>query len=439
MKAGKSIVDISPDKSMFLWGYPHVERMSTGVHDPLYATILFLKQGNNAIMTIALDLLYIAADDVADIRQQIAGKVDIAPENVMISCSHTHSGPVTVDLVISGSDPVVPEVDKEYIAEIKRKIVDAAVAAASSVIDAEVAATFALIDGVGCNRHDPNGVRDPEAGIIVVRDVQTKKIFTISVIYCMHPTVLHEDSTLISSDFPGYARLQIQKMLGDDILVSYHTGPQGNQSPRYHVNAQTFEEAGRLGNILGVRVVDAVKSLSDNDFSADVIISAATSRIASIRKPVMSLEEAKKNLKFRRNEYERLKNENAGHGPIRTAECAVFGAEEAVYLAECSENGSLDAALQNYRELEVQVFRIGDCYIVGLQGELFVEYSLVIKEKAKDYGKVFVLCCTNGETQGYIVTEDATGYEADNALFAPATGVAMVEKAVELIAGIGKK
>ena len=439
MKAGKAVVDISPDKPMFLWGYPHVERTSTGVNDPLYASILLLDNGSNAIMTIALDLLYISAKDTADIRRKIADQIDIKSENIMISCSHTHSGPVTVDLIISGSDPVVPPVDQEYMAQVKDKIAVAAVEASHNMIDAEVAVTTALIDGVGCNRNDPDGLRDVEAGIIVLRDIDNGNIFSVSVIYCMHPTVLHEDSTLVSSDFPGYARKYIQEGLSGDIVVNYHTGPQGNQSPRYHVKSQTFEEAERLGNILGKSVVEAIARLDDTDFNASPIIDAKTSFIDSVRKPVMSLEDAEKNLIFWQNEFSRLTEENAGHGPIRTAECSVFGAEEAVFIAKRAAEGSLDEMLKDYEKLEVQVMRIGESYLVALAGELFVEYSLVIKEKAKDYGKVFVLCCTNGETQGYIVTEEATGYEADNALFAPATGAAMVDKAIDLIAGMGSK
>ena len=38
LSAGTGRVDVSPQESMFLWGYPHVERMSSGVHDPLFAT-----------------------------------------------------------------------------------------------------------------------------------------------------------------------------------------------------------------------------------------------------------------------------------------------------------------------------------------------------------------------------------------------------------------
>ncbi|MCK5861829.1 MAG: hypothetical protein KAH38_05055, partial [Candidatus Hydrogenedentes bacterium] len=212
---------------------------------------------------------------------------------------------------------------------------------------------------------------------------------------------------------------------------------QGNQSPRYHVKAQTFEEAERLGYILGERVVAAIDKLDDSDFNDKLDIFATSAFIDSVRKLPMSLEEADKNLIFWQNEFERLKIENAGHGPIRSAECSVFGAEEALFIAKCAADGVLDKALESYKKLEVQVIRIGECYMVGLAGELFVEYSLAIKEQVD--GQVFVLCCTNGEAQGYIVTDGATGYEADNAFFAPATGAAMVEKAVELIAGMGRK
>jgi len=37
LQAGAAQVDISPETSQFLWGYPHVARMSTGIHDPIFA------------------------------------------------------------------------------------------------------------------------------------------------------------------------------------------------------------------------------------------------------------------------------------------------------------------------------------------------------------------------------------------------------------------
>ncbi len=65
---------------------------------------------------------------------------------------------------------------------------------------------------------------------------------------CMHPTVLHEDSKLISRDFPGMAREYLKKnVFGEDCVIVHHTGPEGNQSPRHVTKANTFEEAQRFG------------------------------------------------------------------------------------------------------------------------------------------------------------------------------------------------
>jgi len=36
--AGAAQVDISPKDSQFLFGYPHVERYSTGINDPLLSS-----------------------------------------------------------------------------------------------------------------------------------------------------------------------------------------------------------------------------------------------------------------------------------------------------------------------------------------------------------------------------------------------------------------
>ena len=44
--AGASETDISPKTSQFLIGYPHVKRYSTGIHDPLMSSALYLSDGN---------------------------------------------------------------------------------------------------------------------------------------------------------------------------------------------------------------------------------------------------------------------------------------------------------------------------------------------------------------------------------------------------------
>ena len=54
------------------------------------------------------------------------------------------------------------------------------------------------------------------------------------VAYAMHPTVLHEDSTLISGDFPHFTRAFLQGgVLPAGCPMLFHSGASGNQSPRH--------------------------------------------------------------------------------------------------------------------------------------------------------------------------------------------------------------
>lgn len=431
LKAGTAVIDISPKTPMFLVGYPHVERVSEGIHDSLFASALYLDNENNSLIMIAIDLLFLDAKVIREIRSEISAKSDVKAENIMISCTHTHSGPVTLDMLAFRNDPIVPGIDPKYMNQLKQNIVESAIKAVNNAKSAEIAISSADITGVGCNRHDPDGPRDPEAGILVIRDSGTKKIEALSLIYCMHPTVLHEDSKLVSSDFPGYTREYLKSQFGKDIAILYHTGPEGNLSPRYDVKGQTFEEAERLGNILAKSISAKIKLLSDDDFEENPSIGVTNKMISPVRRKLPDLEEAKENLTFRKSEFERLKAEKAGHGPVRTAECSVFGAEETLFLAKCVNDGTLDKVLADYQKIEVQVLRIGEAYIVAFPGEMFVEFSLELKNKSPE--KTFAICLANGEMQGYIVTEDASGYEADNSLFMPETGTIMVRAALELI------
>jgi neutral ceramidase len=82
---------------------------------------------------------------------------------------------------------------------------------------------------------------------------------------------------------------------------------------------------------------------------------------------------------------------------------------------------------------EIQLIRVGAWCFVGWLGEVFVEYALALKAQAPD---TFVISLANGELQGYIATEAAAvegGYEATNALFAPASGALLVEETLRLL------
>ena len=434
LEAGVGVRDVSPVKSLHLCGYPHVERNATGVHDPLLASALCLRNRGSAVILVAVDIVGLDTPTAARLRRAIANEAGVPEAHVFISCSHTHSGPHVADYLMYRDDPAIPPCDREYKRFLEEGIRCAALESTRSMHPAECACTTADASGVGGNRHDPQGTADTEAGIIAVRHAVDKHMIALSLTYSMHPTVLHEDSTLVSSDFPGYARLHLKEKLGGALVVLYHTGPSGNQSPRWFVKGQTFNEAERLGRLLGERVAASVGCLADGDFSRDVALWGKLRKLDLTPKGFPPVDEARAHLQHCRAEYERLKREDAGHGPIRTAECTVFGAEHMLFLAACQARGEIEKSLGDYLPACVQVVRIGDCRLAGLPGEFFVEYGLAVKEGSPH--TVFVVSLVNGNLQGYIVTEEAVagrGYEACTGMFPPAAGREIVEAVLAMI------
>jgi hypothetical protein len=247
----------------------------------------------------------------------------------------------------------------------------------------------------------------------------------------MHPTVLHEDSFLVSADFPGMARRYLQEnLLGPDCPVLYHTGPAGNQSPRYVTRANTFAEACRLGEVLGRAVAQAVPGIACTD-SLQLRVKQALVDLP--RKDLPSIGEAKEKLERAIRRLADMRHSGALPQEIRTAEVDWFGAEETVTLAEAARDGRLENVYRTCLPAEVQVLQIGRWNFAGWPGGIFVEHALAVKERCPD---TFVISLANGELQGYIVTEEAAlegGYEASNSLFSHRTGEILVDTTLRMV------
>jgi neutral ceramidase len=430
--AGFGRTDITPRNPCFLVGYPHVERTSTGTHDPLFASAVCLENGGTPLLLISLDLLFITAASTRECRRRIGEVTRIPAQNILIGATHTHSGPHTAEVLAWKDDPVVPPVDREYLEFSVAGTVEAAVNAWRNREAAEaVWSTSDVRHLAGGNRIDSNGPEDPEAGLLLVRRLSDKSPLAVLSIYGMHPTVLHEDSTLISSDFIAFARREIETALPGAGGV-YLNGVCGDQSPRRAVKAQTFAEAERLGAALGARMAETLKNATG--FTSDLSLAAKSAIIELEGKTFPPVAEAEASLTAARLRYEQLKAAGAGHANIRTAECTVFGAEEVLTLAKSELTGEAAAVRRKYREAEIQVLRVGNSFVAGWPGEFFVDYGLETKRRA---GRpVFISTLSNGELHGYVVTpeaEAARGYEAQMSLFPAAAGSLFVEKTLKLI------
>ena len=439
LKAGAAAINITPDKSYFLYGYPFVERMSTGMNDRLLSSALYLTDGVESVIFITNDLIYVSKAIVSNVREAVSKLTGVPAGHIMIGATHTHSGPVTVDCVICANDPVVPPVDPEYIRYLEQQMAHSACEAFRKAVPAKIALAIADGSGIGTNRHHLDGPTDLDIPVLAVKDLKNEWIACMMVCN-MHPTVLHEDSTLYSGDFPAYAREILQKnVFRSDCPVLHFTGPAGNQSPRHVTKANTFAEAARIGGILA----EAIKKRIDAgiDFkrsptpapSALSCISSCRELVDLPRRTFPSVAYATSNRDRALERFQSLKKVAKSVQEIRTAEVEWFGAEELLFLSEQASKGALEEAYRTILPAEIQIIRIGAWSFVAWPGEMFVEYALKLKSR---FANTFPVTLTNGELQGYIVTEEAgqqNYYEASNSFFDYLGGEVLLSKTIEML------
>ncbi len=139
---GYGKADISPEQPVYLRGYGNIyeERTSTGVAERLYATVVAIQDATgNKVLLISLDLLGCDTGVMRPIRKQIAEAVGLPYDNVMVSCSHSHTGPDMGDFAY-----------RELLAE---RMLQASQEALANVKPATMEITFCRPEGMNFNRH----------------------------------------------------------------------------------------------------------------------------------------------------------------------------------------------------------------------------------------------------------------------------------------------
>lgn len=429
LKAGAASVNITPQESHFLFGYPFVERMSTGIHDDLLSSALYLTDGKNEVLFISNDVIYVSKSSTARIREGISEKTGIRASNILVAATHTHSAPVTVDLVISANDPIVPKVDRNYLKFMEESAVKAACQAVENATLAEIAVVVGDATGVGTNRHNPEWAKDTDVPATFVKNKNNDEFIGCMLICNMHPTILHEDSKLYSSDFPYFVRKTLQEVvLGNGRPVIYFTGTAGNQSPRHMTKANTFEEAKRIGQIVSDSIIS--KLTETVTFSSYMPISVAQKFVDLPKRTFPSVEWAKGHRDKTKKRFEELKKSSKIPQEIRTAEVNWFGSEELMYLSKLAQDNELEKAYQSSLPAEIQIIKVGEWKFAAWPGEVFVEYAIELKNHAEE---VALITYANGELQGYLVTQEAQDggyYEAGNSFFDHKAGELMLAETI---------
>jgi neutral ceramidase len=205
--AGVARQEITPAVGSPLSGFIARLGVSTGVAGGLYTRALVLRHGADLAVLVQMDLLGLARWHVDEIRRACGRLADVPPESVLISTTHTHSGPGMLPLRGCFVSSL------EYQWSVVKKTTKAIEQAYASLRPARLYRSRVRFH-LGVNRRQKTaygivlGVapRKPAPRFVDIADVTMddgRSCILFS--HAAHPYVLGGNQTLLSSDFPGFA------------------------------------------------------------------------------------------------------------------------------------------------------------------------------------------------------------------------------------------
>jgi hypothetical protein len=273
-RVGASKVDITPSNEeiaagkVWLGGFNYcgiTDRTAKGVMDNLYARAIVISDGSTTLAFAVTDTPGQSNRRINSIRSKASRATGIPESNILISATHTHSGPDMQGLWCGSSNSY-----KEFY---DQKVADAITAAASSLRDARIRAATMKLPG---HQKETRGwnMTDEDLSTIQAVDLNGTPIATL-ISYAAHAEFFGPDNRLLSRDWPGAMVDRIEQRGGG--IGLFNAGAVGAVNPRWDNSdkAQGMREYGQ-------RIADVgLDNLSNGvDLSAPIKYKHLTTRIA---------------------------------------------------------------------------------------------------------------------------------------------------------------
>jgi len=194
---------ISPPLGTDLTGFGfYLDRRTDMILDDLKARALFLKDGQRAQLLVVCDLLGFTVPFSDKVRGRLSRELGIPGENILLACTHTHSGPAAQPLVGLGvADPA-------YVKSLPDAISGAAAMAAASPEAAEFGYGTEAVEPIGYNRRNRDfGEIDPWLKFAVLKQKE-QKIYLLN--YACHAVTLGPTKE-VTADWLGATAAEFEK------------------------------------------------------------------------------------------------------------------------------------------------------------------------------------------------------------------------------------
>ena len=367
IKAGFAQKAVTPQPGISLAGYFH-DRVSNRVRDDLHVKAAVIEADGERVAIVACDLMCLDREIVSAAKSAIQERLGIPPESVMISATHTHTGPAVTDRLIVPIDP-------DWVATLGPAIFDAVEEAAGQMFEAQLRPNIGWEDESSFNRllrmrdgterfgwsgdsaavADVAGPIDPQVVVLGAYD-QESNLRGLLVNFALHVDVIGGGSAdFISADWPGELARTVAAVYGEDVVTVFLQGTCGDINHCAH-HATELPTAGapkaiQLGRTIGAAAINAVEKAEPTHDET------LRGMLEVLQIPYYVVEDKL------REEVAQLKERGPEGGSER-------------FLIERVESWPYDG---KSADVPVQVLRIGPLAVVGLPGEIFVRWGLTIK------------------------------------------------------------
>ncbi len=438
LSLGTAQVDITPDEPVPMSGYGARSGLSTGVNDPLTATAFLIDDGASTVGLVSVDLLNVSRELTSAVRRSLV-QDGVHLDELLLAATHTHAGPYVPARALDVSPVLRTDTDvSEYVDDLHGSLVDAVVSAYESLevgsvrvgnsSEPDVPENRRAAGGVGGNVRMPDGPVDPEMAVLLFETDSGAQTLLYS--FACHPVCTTGQETLLSADWPGYARKRINADR-PGLEVLYLNGAAGDINPKNAATSRTGDDVYEYMDRIGSRVGEAaLRALEDAETSGKVIERAPIrTDDTQVRFPIKSTPPAEVIRGRIEHLEERLVSieESGDETGYEKVNWDKRYAEELLAIAEW------DATCLPNRIPYVEIGEIG---IVGMPGEIVARHGLELKANAR----VTTLLPVGyvNDYVGYVPTLadlENIGYEVRTMKIAPEAIVEFRTAALDLVTG----
>jgi hypothetical protein len=395
MKCACARADITPAPGVELSGFVARRQPSTGVHDPLTGYALYLQDGDSRLLWLHADVVAFERSDVWRLKTALQEKHGLAPLEVLVTATHTHSGPAVVDLLRCGAYDAAEAASVLGILE--------GMAAQAISHPEPVEAVFAEgSSGLAIHRRpSENPHIDPRLPVLGFRRADGT-FAAVLALYAMHNVAMGGENTLICADVAGRAARMLSQSVPGAPPVLWLNGACGDLNPPSV--GPDFAQMEAWGDALAATAraaLEAAAPMNDTTLRA-----AATSLVLAPEPLTADTVDAIAAEQKRRA----VPPTSPAHAWIIEACHAAMDGWRAVVTSE-------DPATRERCSVpvDVQVLSIGEVVFAAIGGEVF---SILNDDlRARTGRNVYVVGYANGDG-GYLCPErvyDEGGYEPDGA------------------------